>query len=160
MNANWGWGLAIAALVLGGIQWGWQGVLLAFTVIVFWLLLQFSRALRVMRQATGAPVGHVDSAVMLNSRLRRGMRLIDIIPLTRSLGQAAQGEGAGAPAAMETFTWTDGAGIAVRAELVAGRLQRWELQRPLEAPQASGAAATEPHAGRPAQNPPEQRADA
>ena len=93
MNAVWGWALALAALVAGGLQWGWPGVVLAITVIVFWLLLQFSRALRVMRQATGAPLGHVDSAVMLHTKLRTGMRLIDIIPLTRSLGQAETPQG-------------------------------------------------------------------
>lgn len=126
----WGWTLALTALVAGGLQWGWPGVVLALTVIVFWLLLQFSRALRVMRQATGAPVGHVDSAVMLHARLRTGMRLIDIIPLTRSLGQAEKPHGVPDVQALEIFTWTDSAGVAVRVELRAGRLQRWELQRP------------------------------
>lgn len=126
----WGWTLALTALVAGGLQWGWPGVVLALTVIVFWLLLQFSRALRVMRQATGAPVGHVDSAVMLHARLRTGMRLIDIIPLTRSLGQAENPHGVPDVQALEIFTWTDSAGVAVRVELRAGRLQRWELQRP------------------------------
>jgi hypothetical protein len=141
MNAMWGWALALTALVVGGLQWGWQGVVLAITVIVFWLLLQFSRALRVMRQAAGAPVGHVDSAVMLHTKLRTGMRLIDIIPLTRSLGQAEQLQGLQDAQALEIFTWTDAAGVAVRVELRAGRLQRWELQRPTEPAQPGEAAA-------------------
>jgi hypothetical protein len=141
MNAMWGWALALTALVVGGLQWGWQGVVLAITVIVFWLLLQFSRALRVMRQAAGAPVGHVDSAVMLHTKLRTGMRLIDIIPLTRSLGQAEKPQGVQDAQALETFTWTDAAGVAVRVELRAGRLQRWELQRPTEAAQTGELAA-------------------
>ena len=131
----------MTALVVGGLQWGWQGVVLAITVIVFWLLLQFSRALRVMRQAAGAPVGHVDSAVMLHAKLRTGMRLIDIIPLTRSLGQAEQPRGLQDAQALEVFTWTDAAGVAVRVELRAGRLQRWELQRPTEPAQPGEAAA-------------------
>ena len=137
----WGWALALTALVVGGLQWGWQGVVLAITVIVFWLLLQFSRALRVMRQAAGAPVGHVDSAVMLHTKLRTGMRLIDIIPLTRSLGQAGKPQGLQDTQALEIFTWTDAAGVAVRVELRAGRLQRWELQRPTEPAQPGEAAA-------------------
>lgn len=137
----WGWALALTALVVGGLRWGWQGVVLAITVIVFWLLLQFSRALRVMRQAAGAPVGHVDSAVMLHTKLRTGMRLIDIIPLTRSLGQAEQLQGLQDAQALEIFTWTDAAGVAVRVELRAGRLQRWELQRPTEPAQPGEAAA-------------------
>jgi hypothetical protein len=133
-QAALGWALALAAVVGGWLSYGGPGVALALTVIVFWLLLQFSRALRVMRQAAGAPVGYVDSAVMLHAKLRRGMRLMDIIPLTRSLGQVAQREGAGVPAATEIFTWTDGAGVAVRVELVAGRLRHWDLQRPGPSP--------------------------
>jgi hypothetical protein len=130
MNATWGWALALAAVVLGWLQWRWQGVVLAITVIVFWLLLQFSRALRVMRQAGGAPVGHIDSAVMLHSRLRRGMRLMEIIPLTRSLGQRVDEPG-GAPAPeTERFVWTDGSGASVQVELSGGRLRAWTLQRP------------------------------
>ena len=40
MGATWGWALALAAVVVGGMQWGWQGVVMAFTLISFWLLLQ------------------------------------------------------------------------------------------------------------------------
>ncbi len=136
MSATWGWTLALVAIVLGWFQWGWQGVILAISVVVFWLLLQFSRALRVMRQAAGAPMGHVDSAVMLNAKLRQGMRLMEIIPLTRSLGQAVEGE----PAASEAFTWTDTSGACVRVQLVGGRLRQWSLERPAESPGESSAA--------------------
>lgn len=139
MSATWGWALALVAVALGWMQWGWQGVVLAVSVIVFWLLLQFSRALRVMRQAAGAPVGHVASAVMLHAKLRTGMRLMDIIPLTRSLGQMVQRE-AGAP---ETFTWTDSSGATVRVELVAGRLRQWTLERPAPEDEAARQASAE-----------------
>lgn len=135
MSATWGWALAVVAIALGWFQWGWQGVLLAISVVVFWLLLQFSRAMRVMRQAAGAPIGHVDSAVMLNAKLRAGMRLMEIIPLTRSLGQAVEGE----PAASEAFTWTDTSGACVRVQLVGGRLRQWSLERPAESPGESPA---------------------
>jgi hypothetical protein len=128
MSATWGWALALVAIVLGWFQWGWQGVLLAISVVVFWLLLQFSRAMRVMRQAAGAPIGYVDSAVMLNAKLRAGMRLMEIIPLTRSLGQTVEGE----PGLPETFTWTDTSGACVRVQLVGGRLRQWSLERPAE----------------------------
>ena len=137
MSAIWGWALALVAIVLGWFQWGWQGVILAISVVVFWLLLQFSRAMRVMRQAAGAPIGHVDSAVMLNAKLRAGMRLMEIIPLTRSLGQAVEGE----PGVPETFTWTDTSGACVRVQLVGGRLRQWSLERPAESPAESPAAA-------------------
>ena len=123
MNPILGWGLAVLGTALAYVQYGWQGVLFAITLVVFWLLLQFSRAMRVMRMAAGAPVGHIDSAVMLHARLKPGMRLLEILPLTRSLGRKV----ADVP---ETFVWTDGSGASVRIELVNGRCTAWHLERP------------------------------
>ena len=71
-----GWGLATLGIAAGYVGWGWPGVVLGITVLVFWLLLQFSRSLRVLKQAAGAPVGHVGSAVMLQSKLTAGMTLV------------------------------------------------------------------------------------
>ena len=123
MDARLGWALAVAAVALGYVQYGWQGVLLAMSGIVFWLLLQFTRALHAMRVASGAPVGHVASAVMLQARLNKGHRLMDIILLTRSLGEKLADD-------PETFRWTDASGAAVTVELVKGRCVRWSLARP------------------------------
>jgi hypothetical protein len=117
-----GWALALAAVVLGFVTWGWPGVLLALTVVVFWLLLQFSRALRAMREAGGRPVGQVASAVMLNASLHRGMRLTQVITKTRSLGFKLADE-------PETYGWTDAAGDSVHVEFTAGRCSAWALQR-------------------------------
>ncbi len=125
-----GWLLAAVALAIGYLQWGWPGVALAVTMIVFWLLLQFSRALRVLRRAGQAPVGHIDSAVMLHSKLQHGLRLPQILALTRSLGIKRDG-------GPEVFEWRDAGGDAVRVELVGGKLARWELQRADAAPPAS-----------------------
>ena len=58
------------------------------SAIVFWLLLQFTRALRAMRMAGQSPVGQVPSVVMC-ARMRTGMRLLDVIQLTRALGERA-----------------------------------------------------------------------
>ena len=126
MDARLGWALAVAAVALGYVQFGWQGVLLAFSGIVFWLLMQFTRALRAMRAAGGSPVGHVASAVMLQARLKTGLRLMDIILLTRSLGEKLADD-------PETFRWTDDSGAAVTVELVKGRCVRWFLARPEDA---------------------------
>ncbi|NBW47627.1 MAG: hypothetical protein EBR46_05775 [Betaproteobacteria bacterium] len=82
-----GWGLAVAAIAIGYMQYGWPGVFLAFTVIVFWLLLQFSRALRVMRAAATNPVASVDSALMAQTRIHPGMKMLQVLRETRSLGQ-------------------------------------------------------------------------
>lgn len=128
MNQWIGGALALAALVLGGVLYGWKGVILALTGVVFWLLMQFTRLMRVMRMAGSSPVGHVDSAIMLNAKLKPGMKLVDVLPLTLSLGRKT----ADTP---ETYVWADPGGVSVEVVLEGGRVARWSLQRPAE-PQA------------------------
>ena len=122
----------MVGMALGYALWGWQGVVLALSVMVFWLLLQFSRALRVMRIAGQAPVGRVPSAVMLHARLQAGMPLMKILTLTRSLGERL----ADSP---ETWRWQDGAGDSVRVVMQAGRCSEWALQRAADAGNAADA---------------------
>ncbi len=123
MNGTWlGWGLMAAAVAAGYVGWGWRGVALAVTVIFFWLLLQFSQSLRVLRIASSRPVGLVPSAVMLNARLNTGMRLPDVLKLTRSLGRRVAEE-------PETWAWADEAGDEVQVQLVGGRITTWTLKR-------------------------------
>ena len=45
--------LVAAALIAGWTMLGWQGVVLAITVIGFWMVLQFNRATRQMRNVAG-----------------------------------------------------------------------------------------------------------
>ena len=122
MDAKLGWALAVLATATGYWAYGWRGVLLAVTVVAFWLLLQFSRALRVMRQAANAPVGMVPSAVMLHSKLGAGMRLMEVVTIARSLGRKVLDE-------PETFAWRDESGAEVEAEFVGGRCRAWRLTR-------------------------------
>ncbi len=122
MSPLLGWVLAAMAVAAGYAGDGWRGVVLALSVVVFWLLLQFSRALRVMRRAAARPLGTVDSAVMLSARLQPGMKLMQVLALTRSLGLKAAG-------ASETWIWTDAGGDIVRVELRAGRIARVSLVR-------------------------------
>jgi uncharacterized protein (DUF58 family) len=135
VSATLGWVLALVALVAGYVGYGWPGVLLAFSVVVFWMLLQFSRALRAMREAAGRPVGRVDNAVMLHARLRTGLRLVDVMKLTRSLGQPAADINTPEP---EVFLWADEAGDSVRVELRGGRVSAWSLRRADDAPAGPG----------------------
>ena len=123
MSAASGWALAALAVAAGYWAYGWPGLALAFSVMVFWLLLQFSRALRVMRLAANAPVGHVPSAVMLHSRLVAGMQMMEVVKRTRSLGRKLRDE-------PETFAWRDESGAEVEIEFVAGRCRLWRLTRP------------------------------
>jgi phosphatidylglycerophosphate synthase len=126
MNSILGWALAVAAVAVAYVQWGWQGVIFGLTLVAFWLMLQFSRSLRVLRRAGQAPVGHVASAVMLHSKLRTGMRLMEILPLTGSLGLTLSEAAGNTP---ETYAWTDSGGDRVEVELRGGRLAAWQLQR-------------------------------
>ena len=126
LSATLGWGLAFAALFAGWWSYGVPGVVLAITVIAFWILLQFSRALRAMRAASANPVGQVPNAVMLQARLRKGLRLVDVLKHTRSLGKALHADPF---AADERFVWVDEGGDSVEVELHNGRVTAWRLQR-------------------------------
>ncbi len=123
MNPWLGWTLAALAIAIGYVQYGWPGAFLGITMVVFWLLLQFSRAMRVMRKAGAAPVGEVASAVMLHAKLHAGMRLLDVLPLAGALGRKVAEQ-------PETFEWRDASGARVRVEFERGRCVRWTLSRP------------------------------
>ena len=126
MNPWIGLALVVAALVAGWHGWRWPGVALAASVIAFWLLLQFSRSLRVMRAAAGSPVGRVDSAVMLNARLGTGWPMLKLLGLTRSLGRRVSER-------PEVWAWGDDGGAEVAVTLVNGRVTQWRLTRTADA---------------------------
>jgi len=125
MNPVVGWGLAFAALVAGWFGYGWPGLALAFTVIVFWLLIQFNRSVRVMRDAADAPIGHVPSAVMLHAKLRTGLPMLQIVKLTKSLGKRLS-------ESPEVWAWADESGAEVRIVFDKGFCTSWTLNRPAE----------------------------
>ncbi|HZE90995.1 MAG TPA: hypothetical protein VE029_04675 [Rhizobacter sp.] len=129
MNPIFGWLLAAAAVVVGWTPYGWQGAVAMLTAVAFWLLLQFNRALRVMKNAANTPVGHVDSAVMLNAKLNPGMTLMQVVTLTRSLGQHISDS-------PETWSWTDAGGSGVTLVFDGAKLSRWNLTRPEASPTA------------------------
>ena len=118
-----GWALALLALAAGWRGYGWPGVALACSVIVFWLLMQLHRSMKVMRRAAASPVGHVDSAVMLNAKLRAGLPMLQVVVLTKSLGQHVAAQ-------PETWAWADASGAEVNIVFDQGRCVRWVLRRP------------------------------
>ncbi len=122
MNPLVGWALAGIGTALAYMRFGWRGVALALSAVVFWLLLQFSATLRAMRAASVSPVGSVVSAVMLHARLRKGMRLVQVIRLARSLGRPLD-------ARSEGYAWADRGGDRVELFFEHGRLRSWTLQR-------------------------------
>jgi hypothetical protein len=134
METKLGWALAVAALLAGWQVYGWQGVLLAISVIVFWMLLQFSRALRVMRMAAESPVAMVPSVVMLHAGLKPGLAMLEVVKKTRSLGRKLEHAGE------DVWRWEDASGAGLVLHFEHGKLQRWDLDRPgaAEAPPQTG----------------------
>lgn len=121
----------IAALAAFGAAWhfyGWPGVAAVVSMGVFWMLLHFSRMMQVLKRATNRPIGYIDSAVMLNAKLKPGATLLHVIARTRSLGvlQSPKGE------QPEVFRWTDNTHSHVTCTFVNGKLTAYELKRPVQ----------------------------
>jgi hypothetical protein len=127
-----GWTLALALLAVGATTYGWRGAILAISVIAFWLLLQFNRVVRVMRRAADSPLGMVDSAVMFNAKLERGLTLMKVVQLAGSLGRKV-GE------SPETWAWRDAGDATVTIVMAGAKVDRWSLARPDERPSAEAA---------------------
>ena len=118
--------IAAALLFWGHRQFGWAGVAAVAGGLLMWLLLHFTRLMAVMRRAAQRPIGHVDSAVMLNARLQTGMPLVGVTGLARALGELRSPEGE----QPEIYRWTDPGGASVQARFANGKLLDWGLKRP------------------------------
>jgi hypothetical protein len=119
----------VAGILLVAVAYrtyGWVGVAAVVTGLVMWLLLHFTRTMQVLQRAAQRPVGHVDSAVMLNARLQAGHSMLHVVALTRALG-ALQSEKDAQP---EVFRWTDASGAHVTCDFFHGKLRSWALVRP------------------------------
>ncbi len=108
-------------------SYGWGGAAIAASLLVMWSLLHFTRMLQVLKRAAHRPIGYVDSAVMLNARLRPGVSLLHVVAMTQALGEL-QGPRDSQP---ELYRWTDGTQSHVTCEFRGGKLKKWELVRPL-----------------------------
>lgn len=127
MNPWIGWGLALLALVAAWQSYGAKGIALGVTLIVFWLVLQFNRTIRVMKNASSSPVGHTDSAVMLNAKLKPGLTMLQLVTMTKSLGRKLHADGE----TPERWAWTDGGDSTVVVVMDgSGRVGSWSLERP------------------------------
>lgn len=116
----------VVVVALAYRAYGWPGVAVAAGGLVMWVLLHFTRMMTVLRRAADRPIGHVDSAVMLNAKLRPGVTLLHVIAMTRALGVQQSHK----DAQPEAFRWTDEGGSHVTCEFLNGKLVRWELFRP------------------------------
>jgi hypothetical protein len=122
VSARLGWLLAALFAFAAWRAYDLAGLAFAASAIVFWLLLQFNRAVRVMKNAAASPVGHVASAVMFHAGLARGMTMLQIVTKTRSLGRKVEGSD-------DDWRWSDDGGASVVLHLEQGRLVRWAIER-------------------------------
>ena len=118
--------LAVIVFTIGAWrQFGWAGIALAAGGVMMWILLHFTRLMHILKKASARPIGHVASAVMLNAKLKKGMTLMHVIAMTRSLG-ALQTPKDEQP---EVFNWTDAGKSTVSCIFASGKLQSWTLSR-------------------------------
>ena len=115
-----------ALLVVAHRASGWPAVAAVSGGLMMWLLLYFTRLMTVLKLAANRPIGHVDSAVMLNAKLKTGVTLMHVIAMTRALGERLSAEGV----EPEVYRWTDNGLSYVEAEFAGGKLVRWQLARP------------------------------
>ena len=118
----------VSALVLAFRFYSWAGVAAIATGGMMWMLLHFTRMMTVLKRAANRPIGYVDSAVMLNAKLKPGASLLHVVAMTRALGQL-QSEKDAQP---EIFRWTDGTQSHVTCTFVGGKLVQHALFRPGE----------------------------
>jgi len=122
VNSRLGWLLAALFAFAAWRAYDVAGLAFAASAIVFWLLLQFNRAVRVMKNAADSPVGHVASAVMFQAGLAGGMTMLQIVTKTKSLGRKIEGSD-------DDWRWSDDSGDSVLLHFEKGRLVRWQLER-------------------------------
>jgi hypothetical protein len=125
----------VALLVLAWRSYAWPGVALVSGAVVMFLLLHFNRTMQVLKRAANRPIGYVDSAVMLNAKLKPGMTLLHVVAMTRALGDQRSPK----DAQPEVFRWTDGGESFVEAQFVGGKLHEWKLTRPAQPADAEAA---------------------
>ena len=127
--------VAILGVVLIAAAWrgyGWPGVALVAGGILMWVLLHFNRMMQALKRAANRPIGYVDSAVMLNAKLKTGVSLLHVIAMTKSLGLQQSAK----DAQPEVFRWKDAGESHVTCEFRAGKLTTWSLFRPAQADDA------------------------
>ena len=125
----------VALVAAAYYAYGWPGVAMAAGALVMWVLLHFTRLTQVMVRAGKRPIGYVDSAVMLNAKLKPGSTLLHVIAQTQALGELLSPK----DQQPEVFRWTDGGKSHVTCEFSGGKLVKWTLVRP-----EPGAALTTP----------------
>ncbi|HEX5737054.1 MAG TPA: glycerate kinase, partial [Hydrogenophaga sp.] len=132
--------LALAITYVAWQSYGAKGLLLALLMISFWVLLHFTKLMRLLRAAAKRPMGHVRNARVLHENLKKGMPLVEVVRRTQSLG-LRHSDPEHDP---EVLEWADEKGDAVICTFVRGRLQSFELRLAAATEAAAPTDPTEP----------------
>jgi hypothetical protein len=89
-------------------------------------MLHFTRLIQALKRAANRPIGYIDSAVMLNAKLKDGSSLLHVVAVTRSLGVLQSSKNV----QPEIYRWTDNGNSYVDCTFVGGKLASWQLVRP------------------------------
>ena len=116
----------IGGAALAYRSYGWPGIAVVVTFLVFGILLHFTRLMTILKRAANRPIGHVDSAVMLNAKLKPGATLMHVVAMTRALGLLKSAK----DAQPEVFEWKDAGESVVTCTFVGGKLSHHVLVRP------------------------------
>lgn len=122
--------LVLALCYAGWKSYGWQGLLLAVLMSSFWVLLHFTKLMRLLRAAANRPLGAVDDVRALQGRLKPGMPMHEVVRQAACLGKRQEGP---SEEATEDFVWHDPQGRTLHLRFDHGRLRRIERR---EAPPA------------------------
>ena len=130
--------ILVPLAIIGGAalayrSYGWSGIAVVVTFLVFGILLHFTRLMTILKRAANRPIGYVDSAVMLNAKLKPGATLMHVVAMTRALGLLKSAK----DAQPEVFEWKDGTDSVVTCTFVNGKLAHHVLARPIQPHEAS-----------------------
>jgi len=116
--------LALALSYAAWRSYGLQGLLLAVLMLSFWLMLHFTKLMRLLRTVAARPMGRARDAAALHARLKPGMAMVDVIRLTLSIGQLRTPP----DSEPEERHWADDSGQAVVCRFEHGRLVSFRLE--------------------------------
>jgi hypothetical protein len=116
------WLAATLVVAFSYQKMGWPGVALSVGALIFWMLLNATRMLQTLKRAANNPKGFVASAVMLHARLQPGLSLLQVIAMTKALGEEVSKE-------PEVWRWTDDGHSFVECRFEKGKLAEFTLTR-------------------------------
>lgn len=128
--------LALALCFAAWRSYGWQGLMLAALMISFWVLLHFTKLMRLLRAAAARPMGDVADVRRLQSRLSLGMPMHNVVRHAGCLGVRLPD----GPDGSEHFAWEDPEGRALHLQFMGGRLTAITHQDATTPPEAPPAA--------------------